>query len=440
MIEYTDPNPFKQFHIGHLMSNAIGEAIARVLEYSGARVLRANYQGDIGLHVAKAIWGYRHLDENLGAESDIAKWGDAYTLGSAEYESNETAKEEIHTLNKDLYERAQEIPEYTQGRATSLAHFEELYRLLGTKFDFYFFETETSPVGIRIVQSHRDVFIESDGAIIFRGEDYGLHTRVFINQLGLPTYEAKELGLMRLKEERVAFDRSIIITASEVREYFKVLLKAAELVFPDTARKITHKTHGFMRFHTGKMSSREGNVVTAEALLIDLQKAVAQKMGTREVEEKETIARDVAVGAVKYAILKQGSGKDMIFDPESSLSTEGDSGPYLQYAHTRAVSLIHAAATAGIEPGTGDKPLQRHALERILIHFSNVLLRAAQDLEPHYVTTYLTEIASAFNGWYAIERVIGGTNPQYNVLIATAVERVLFHVLTVLGIPVPQAM
>lgn len=432
MVEYTDPNPFKEFHIGHLMSNAIGEAIARTLEHAGAQVVRANYQGDVGLHVAKAIWGKQQKPE--------LPWGEAYVHGSTEYEAH---KAEIDAVNKQVYEKSDEAVNrlYAEGREESLEHFEALYAMLGTAFDRYFFESQTTPLGIALVNNHPEVFIESDGARIFRGEDEGLHTRVFLTSQGLPTYEAKDLGLLELKNKE-KIDTSITVTANEQNEYFKVVLAAARRIetLKDIAGKTKHVSHGMMRFADGKMSSRKGNVITGESLLMDLKDAAKEKMQGRELDDAEKTAEAIAVGAIKYSVLKQGSGRDIVFDQEKSLSLEGDSGPYVQYAHTRALSLLKNADREGIELGMDDMPAAAHALERLLVHFPDVLARAAGELEPHYVTTYVTELASAFNSWYANERVIGGANPHYGILLARAVEATLEKGLAVLGIPAPEEM
>lgn len=432
MVEYTDPNPFKEFHIGHLMSNAIGEAIARVLESAGAIVTRANYQGDVGLHVAKAIWGKMQKPDN--------SWGEAYVYGNAEYENK---KAEIDAINKKVYERSDEEVNklYDEGRKLSLEHFEELYQTLGTTFNKYFFESETTPIGVTLVKNNAEVFEESEGAYVFRGENEGLHTRVFLTSQGLPTYEAKDLGLLGLKKE-FPLDQSITVTASEQQEYFKVVLAAAKHIptLQEMAGKTKHVTHGMMRFAEGKMSSRKGNVITGESLLADLKDAAKEKMQGRELPDAEKVAEQVAVGAIKYAVLKQGSGKDIIFDPAQSLSIEGDSGPYVQYAHTRAFSLVREADKQGVNAETSDAPAAAHTLERLLVHYPSVAERAAKELEPHYITTYVTELASAFNSWYASERVIGGTNPHYGVLLAKAVEQTLAKGLRCLGIPAPEKM
>ncbi len=447
MVEYTDPNPFKEFHIGHLMSNAIGESIARLLDVTGAHVIRVNYQGDVGLHVAKALWAMRKNPRKESTKNipstQATYYGEMYALGAKQYEENPEAKKEIDDINRKVYEKSDETINkiYKEGREWSLRHFEALYTVLGTKFDYYFFESETGPKGVTIVRSRSQFFEQSDGAVVFRGEKYDLHTRVFINSLGLPTYEAKELGLIELKREvEPSFTSSITITANEQDDYFKVVLKAAELIFPDLSGKIFHRSHGMMRFAQGKMSSRTGNVITGELLLETLKNKAMGKMQDRSLQRADVIAQKIAVGAVKYVILRRGSNRDIIFDPEKALSLEGDSGPYLQYAHTRVLSLLGEIHKVAIDPNISDVPNVPVSLERILLHFSTVLERCALELEPHHLVTYLTELAATFNSWYSSERIIGGEYPHYGALISMAVEQTLRSGLSVLGIPVPEEM
>src|SRR3989344_2634089 len=300
MVEYTDPNPFKAFHIGHLMSNTIGEALARLIENAGAKVVRANYQGDVGVHVACAIWGMKKLGINPRSADEF---GRAYAEGATAYKDAELAKKEIDEINQKLYARSDaELNElYDTGRKASLDSFERIYATLGTKFDVYFFESETGPIGKEIVEAHGDIFPESDGARVFKGEEYGLHTRVFLNSQGLPTYEAKELALAKIKEERFThYDWSVISTASEVNEYFKVLKTATGLVYPELANKTEHIGHGMVRLTTGKMSSRTGDVIPAIDFIDEVAAAAASKMAEGGDTEPDTeLARDVAIAAIK---------------------------------------------------------------------------------------------------------------------------------------------
>ena len=199
LVEFTDPNPFKLFHIGHLMSNAIGESISRFYEAMGAKVIRVTWQGDVGIHIAKAVWDlrriYRDSDMAIYRNLRVSELGEAYARGARAYEENEDAKKEIEQVNKKIYDRSDaEINKiYDAGKRASLEYFENIYKKLGSKFDRYFFESELGSKGAEIVKQHPEVFEQSEGAVVFRGEKYGLHTRVFINSSGLPVYEAKNL-------------------------------------------------------------------------------------------------------------------------------------------------------------------------------------------------------------------------------------------------------
>ena len=448
MVEYTDPNPFKEFHIGHLMSNAIGESVARLFEFSGAKVLRANYQGDIGPHVAKSLF---ILLERGVTDPTIVDLSSAYPEGSRRYDEEPEAKAAIDAINKKIYEKSDSRVNdlYAKGRKLSLEHFEDIYKILGTKFDYYFFESETWSRGLEVVRAHPEVFEESEGAIVFKGEKYGLHTRVFINRLGLPTYEAKDLGLALVKREKAAFDLSFTITAHEQSEYFKVVAMALGLALPEFAGKLLHRSHGMMRlahtataegFAEGKMSSRTGNVITGESLLHDLADAAKVRAAESRAENPETLAQQIAVGAIKYQILKQASHKDIIFDRDRALSLEGDSGPYLQYAHARAKQLSDKAREQNVS-SIVDANIEPNDLTRLLQRFPEAVEYAASHNEPHLLTNYLLEFAAAFNRWYANELILDGTPAaSHKIAVVDAVRRTLKNGLWLLGIPAPEKM
>ena len=443
MVEYTQPNPFKPFHIGHLMSNALGESISRLFDYSGAEVKRANYQGDVGLHVAKALWGIKKTGASPSFIEDIGK---AYVYGNTEYENNPKAKQEIDEINKQIYEKKDPelVATYEKGRETSLSHFEEIYKALGTKFDFYFFESESAPVGEKLVKEglSKGVFEESEGAIIFRGEKHGLHTRVFRTSQGLTPYEAKDLGLIKLKEEKYDADIFVTITALEQKEYFNVVKAVMQELFPTLGSRVKHISHGMLRLKSGKMSSRKGNIITGESLLHDMSEMVEKKVADRDLgSARESIIDDVAVAAIKYSVLKQSVGKDIVFDPEKALSFEGDSGPYIQYTYVRAMSVLRKAKEGEKEARAPRAPEVIYLLERLIYRFPEVIIRAQKEYEPHYVTTFVTEVAGAFNSFYGNTLIIDDSpESSYKLALTKAVSIVLQNGLSVLGIRVPDKM
>src|SRR3990167_6199675 len=439
MVEYTDPNPFKEFHIGHLVPNALGESVSRLFQFSGATVKRANYQGDVGIHVAKSI--FILLEKNI-SEPTIADLSAAYPEGSKRYEEDAAAKTEIDALNKKIYEKSDaKINDlYEKGRKLSLEHFEEIYKVLGTKFDYYFFESAAGPLGVEIVRAHPDIFPESEGAVIFRGEGHGLHTRVFLNKQGLPTYEAKELGLARLKEDTCAFDLAMTITGNEQGEYFKVVMKAMEFALPELRGKLAYKTNGMLRFAEGKMSSRTGNIIRGEDLLADLASAAKTRAAESRAGDAEKLSQEIAVAAIKYQILKQAFSKDIIFDRERALSLEGDSGPYLQYAHARAQQIVEKAKEQTVAAKI-DAMTEPNDLVRLLHRFPEAVEYAASHKEPHLLTNYLLEFAAAFNSWYAQVHVLDGTSEAaHKVALVDAVRATLKNGLWILGIPAPERM
>lgn len=443
LVEYSQPNPFKPFHIGHLMSTSVGEAISRLIEASGASIFRANYQGDVGPHVAKCLWGLAKKGLDPRKVEDL---GTAYVAGNAAYEDDPAAKAEIDALNKRIYDNDPALKEtYDAGRKTSLEHFGELYKVLGTRFDHLFFESETAPIGARLAREalKKGILEESDGAVVYKGEKVGLHTRVFITSQGTPTYEAKELGLVEEKLKCFPFDLNVTTVATEQDSYFKVFEAALAEIMPEMKGRYTHRAFGMMQLSSGKMSSRKGNVITGESLIDEMRAKAFEKMEGRDLGgEKQAIADAVAVAAIKYTILKQATGKNIIFDPEASLSFEGDSGPYLQYAHTRALSVLKKAEAEKIPAFSGTVPEAVSELERLLYRFPEVVLRAEEEFEPHYVTTFLTEIAAAFNGWYANEKIVDAADPAspYKVALTKAFATTMKNGLALLGIAAPEKM
>ncbi len=460
MVEYTDPNPFKPFHIGHLMTNAIGESVSRIVEFSGAKAIRANYQGDVGPHVAKAIYGllkFSMPDENKSIPEKARYIGELYAKGSDAYETDENSKKEIDDINQKIYDRSDErINEiYDWGRRVTLEAFEEIYKILGTNFNYYFFESLVAPIGEKIVNENLNkIFEKSEGAIVFKAEKYDpkLHTRVFINSKGLPTYETKELGLSKVKFEKENPDISIVVTANEQGEYMKVVEQALKLISPLYASKMKHITHGMMRLASGKMSSRKGNVITGESLLLESCEQILEKIKDRNFteEEKKQVSEEVGVAALKYSILKQNIGGDIIYDAEKSISFEGDSGPYLQYSYARANSILEKAKLENILPGflfskSGFEDLKKPDfwdIEKLLYRFPEIVYRSGEEFEPHYIANYLIEIARAFNTYYGNTKIIDKNDPEspYKIALTLAFSLVMKNGLYLLGIKVPERM
>ncbi len=510
MIEYTDPNPFKEFHIGHLFTNTIGESIARLFQETGAIVKRANYQGDVGMHVSKSIWGMLKKIKNkkfqpkagqsltekikslekLNLKERIKFLGQAYALGATAYKKNPQAQKQIKNINYLIYISAQnylkekenwkpiinyhqyvkvkktELKEietlFKKGREWSLEYFEIIYKRLGTKFDFYYFESQIGEYGVQLVKKFLDknIFIKSKGAVVFPGEKYNLHTRVFLNSYGLPTYEAKDLGLAPTKYKDFPYDKSIVITGNEIDKYFQVILQAMKFTNPSLAPKTFHISHGMLRLPEGKMSSRTGKIVSGQQLIDETKKRlyqIIQKSKKISKKEIEDTCEKIAIGAVKYSLLKTNIGKDVIFNFGESLSFEGNSGPYLQYTYARCKSILRKSQKSinlnliheNELSNKFKKQLKTLYLKneeiyllRSLYKFPEVVLEATENYAPNILCNYLFNLARRYNLFYQNQPILKTEKSlkKFRLLLTNSIAQVIKNGLYLLGIETVEKM
>ena len=362
----------------------------------------------------------------------------AYVSGAAAYENDESAKQEIERINKKIYALHDENDHessfakiYWTCRQWSYDYFDQFYKKIKVAPFRFYAESETAPVGMKIVEAGKKqgIFEESEGAIVYRGEDQGLHTRVFITKTGLPTYETKDLGVISKEFEDYHFSKRILITGRDQAEYMRVVFAAAERVMPDTKDKMLHITNGIIKFASGaKMSSRLGNVTTANDVLETVYANTPQ-------ESPESTRISIALSAIKYSLLKQRLGSDVAFDVENSVSLLGNSGPYLQYALVRAYSILEKAHYQEAVIAEIDS---LEAGERRLVHqlakFTEVSKSAALTYSPHILCTYLYETAATFNIFYEHNRVIGDERSNIRLKIVHEYMKILETGLELLGI------
>lgn len=444
MFEYGHPNPFKMIHIGHLRNFVLGESLIRTLEYIGAEVIRTNYQGDVGMHVAKSVWGMREKLKVEGLKiEEVAEWnlekrvkfiGEAYVLGAAAYENDDAKKSEIQQINIAVYTVVQEdlinktnwtpTKKYSDflnidvdlneiknlwelGKKWSLDEFHRIYEMLHSCFEREYMESETLYESDKAVKEAVDkgVLEKSEGAIVFKGEKYGLDTRVFINSLGLPTYEGKELGLAAMEfSDFGEIDLCIHNVAIEQISFFKVTFKVEELMNPEKFEgKQYHNAYEFVGLKSGKMSSRKGSVVLAKDIINEAKNMLRPYLENREIsnKEKDDILQKVAVGAIKYSFLNISSFKYLAFDLETSVNMEGNSGPYVMYTFARANKIVRDANEI---PSTTDLEIlnQKEEIElmRVLATFNTQVIETAKNLSPNTLCSYVYDLAQTFNVFY----------------------------------------
>jgi len=452
--EYSDPNPFKPLHAGHLYTTLVGDTISRLLEHAGAKVVRMNYGGDVGLHVGKSMWAIirdlgGELPHNLGkvAAHERPTWlGARYVEGNTAYETDETAKAEIVETNRRVYQLHADNDHdspfaqvYWQTRQWSYDYFATLYDQLQVKpFDRYVPESEVTPLGLATVREQlaKGVYVESDGAVVYKGEAEGLHTRVFINSAGLPTYETKDVGLMMTKWQDYHYDQSLYITANEQAQYMEVMFASVAKFAPEPVSRSRHLTHGIVKMQGGvKISSRKGNGITALEILEAARQAAAEVNDGANTSSEETV-----LAAVKYAFAKNRIGGDIIYDPKESIALEGNSGPYLQYAHARARSILAKATEPAGDVEISDLQPDERSLVRKLSEYAETIDHATTDLMPHYICTYLYELAQTFNRFYEKNRVMGDERQALRLQLVQHYADTLKAGLEILGITAPDRM
>ena len=506
IVEYCDPNTHKMLHIGHLLQLTLGETLSRLYEYQGHEVIRTNYGSDIGLTVAKCLWGIENPPAGGGEIGEVREeslkekaqfLGKAYAFAHAEYEKSLEVKEEIDQITNKLYQRdAEMIPLWEETKNWSLGYFETIYSIFGTLFDRRINESEVDQLGKQIVlENVGKVFVKDDGAIIYPGEKYGLHNRVFINSKGNPTYEGKEVGLADKYIQTYQFDELNIFSHKEQDDYFKVVIRANGEIFHQLKGHVHHVSYGEVKLSTGKMSSRMGNIIAAEDIFNEVKfriKAISPQLDELSIQK-------LAVAAIKFAFLKYSPKSDIIYDLEESVSIHGDTGPYVMYVYARIQSLLKKASK---EPeGSKESEVQENrakdseseeltdkskeseiaqgeekklssyqaikqktmakssvaqslnssesnpALEpeereilRQLEYFEFIAQKAANNFQPNEMVKYLLNLTKAFNLFYESQPVLGSKNQDFRVTLSIKTAETIKLGLYLLGIETVDKM
>jgi len=449
MVEYAHPNTHKLFHIGHLRNISTGEAVVRILEAVGNKVIRSNYQGDVGLHIAKCL--YKMKDERLKMkdlktlQEKIEFIGKMYTEGTRAYEEDESAKKDIIEINRMIYEKDPKIMAlWNETRQWSLDYFNEMYKRVYSRFDRFYFESELPERGIEIVNEalKKEILEKSKGAIVFNGKQYGLDTRVFINSLGFPTYEGKEVALAEKEfSEFGELDKCIHVVTPEQTSFFKVTFKVEELLdskkFKD---KQYHLIYEWVQLKEGKMSSRTGNIIEGNWLIDEAKKKIIKLFKC-----DDDVAEVLAVASVKYSFLKNGVSSPIAFDFNESISLEGNSGTYLLYTYVRTQSILKKIEVENLTVKLSNNlkiESQEVFLLRLLHQFSEIVENAAKSFAPNYIATYLFELAQQFNLFYQKYPVLKAEKDvkDFRLLLTKAAGEVLKKGLDLLGIKTVEKM
>ncbi len=454
IVEFAHPNTHKLFHIGHLRNISTGEAIVRLFETSGNKVIRANYQGDVGLHIAKCLWSLNKEIQKRGGwffskmtlDKKMSLIGHHYTEGTRAYEEDEKAKKEIIIMNKMIYEQSPEIIDLLkETKKWSLDYFDQVYKRVNSHFDRLFFESEFSKRGLEIVDNalKQGILEKSQGAVVFNGKRYDLDTRVFVNSIGLPTYEGKELALAEKEfSEFGEIDKCIHVVTPEQTSFFKITFKVEELLNEKKFKnKQYHLIYEWVKLKTGKMSSREGNVVEANWLIDQIKQKIL-----KQYKCDDKTAEILALAAVKYSFLKNSTQNIIFFDLEESISIEGNSAPYLIYTFVRCQSVLKKVKNYKISDVIVDNKTKINNEElkllRIFSQFNEVVNEATVNFSPNFIANYLYNLASRFNLFYQKCPIIKTEekNMQLRLLITQTTAQIIKNGLYLLGIETVDKM
>jgi arginyl-tRNA synthetase len=467
MVEFSQPNTHKAFHVGHLRSAILGDALARILEFAGYTVVRANYPGDMGLHVIKWLWGYLKYHDGEEPETDITQWmGKVYADASRRLEENPDLEAEVRLVYARWDRRDPEIVALWQKtRQWSLEGFHQMYAALDIRFDKYYFNSEEEEAGKQIVEELVKRGIATDerpqgGAVVVKIDELlGLEkeqyrTTVVLRSDGTALYSTEDLALVLHKfRDYPDLSRSVYVVDVRQSLHFTQIFKILEIAGYEQAKKCIHVAYELVTLPGNVVvSSREGTVVLLEDLLREAiaraREEAHKKNPSLSGEQLESVARAVGLGALKYPIVARENTKLVTFDWQAALDFNGQAAPYIQYAHVRCNSILKKSKVEGqkSDPRHSTFDYALHPAEIQLIdlisRFPDEVQRAAAEYKPLIVASNAYDIAKAFAGFYDACPVVQAETQvrQARLRLVAATKLTLANALGLLGIKAPEVM
>ena len=426
MIEFSSPNTNKPLHLGHLRNDALGESVSRILKKAGAEVFKVDLINNRGVHICKSMLAYKLFHEAKGETPESLGMKGDHFVGQCYVEFDKYSKEHPEALQEaedmlikweagDAEVRAlwQKMNDWTLGGV------KETYKRTGIEFDKFYLESETYLKGKDEILKglEKGVFFKAeDGSVridvtdvVGKGKDEDNHEKVLLRKDGTSVYITQDIGTAISRHDDWAFNEMIYVVASEQNYHFKILFHILKKLGFDWTDKLYHLSYGLVNLPSGRMKSREGTVVDADDLIDNLHadalKAIADR--ERDVElNADEVAEKVALSALHYYLLNVAPVKDMLFNPEESLSFNGNTGPYLQYMGARISSILRKAKDAGVEPDTSDEALvmlnteSEWSLIKDLERYPSVVARSADTMDPSIMAAYVYDVCKSFSAFY----------------------------------------
>jgi arginyl-tRNA synthetase len=456
MVEFGQPNTHKAITVGHFKSAISGLSIVKIFEALGYEVIKANFFGDVGMHVAKSTWGVMNKEkpdnfEKLSNNQKMKFVNEAYVEASKAFEEDSEIEKEIRLINKDIYNKTdnENYRYYQEIRDWSIEHQNAVFEKLGVEYDRQYPESEVYEESIKIVNQYKGkIFEESEGAVIYNGEKDGLNTWVFLTREGNPTYSAKDLALAVKKFEDYDLDLSIVTTSVEQSDYFRAVIKVLEKIDKNFKGKYKHVPFGWLLMDGKKTSSRMGKTINCVDIIEEAQKLAEEKITTSKeysLEQKQEIIDKVAMAGLKFLILSHEFHKDINYDPDEFIKLNGFSGPFILYSYVRINSIIKKVGEVDLNDLSDlefVEPEEKHLVSSLAM-YSDTVLRAGEEIAPHIICNYLYEVAQKFNGFYEhcpIQKAETEVQKKSRLMLAKGTGQVLKNGLSLLGIETLEKM
>lgn len=478
MIEYSSPNTNKPLHLGHIRNNLLGFSLAEVMKANGYKVVKTNIVNDRGVHICKSMvawkrFGNGETPETHGKKGDhlvgeyYVKFDQQYKLEIAELvakgRSEDQAKEEAPSIletREMLIKWEANDPEVRQLWKTMngwvYAGFDETYKTLGVDFDKIYYESDTYTIGREeVLRGVKEGIFqqESDSSVWANLEKEGLDKKILLRSDGTSVYITQDIGTAQLRYRDYPIDHMIYVVGNEQIYHFQVLSLLLDKLGYKWGKDLYHFSYGMVELPNGRMKSREGTVVDADDLvagMVDVARAVSMELGKLEgysEAEKEHIYHIVALGALKYFILKVDPKKTMTFNPEESIDFNGNTGPFIQYTYARIQSILRKAKETGIEiPGkaeTNSLNGKERSLLKIISLFPEVVKEAGVAHSPAVVANYVYDLVKEFNSFYHDHSILNEPDlaqRDFRLAVAQTVGKVIKNGFSLLGIEVPERM
>jgi len=445
MIEFSGPNPFKAFHIGHLRNTVLGESLTRVLQFQGYKVLPVNYLNDTGTHVSKCIWGLENL--KLKPSGERGEWlGEVYAKADEKIGNDPPRLEQVQEIHKKIEQRDPKyLKAWKQGVKDSIIYFKKIYQDLEVKFNKTYFDSQYISPGKSIVSSllKKRIAEKSEGAILIDLEKYNLHKVLVLKSDQTSLYITKDLAMAIDRIKKYKIDKLVYITGSEQKLHFQQLFKILELYGFKQARKCYHLSYELVRLPEGRMASRKGKVITyseiKKELLSKIEKEVDKRHKNWDNKRKGKAIKTIFSSAIKFDLIKQGPEKIIIYSTDKATELEGDTGPYIQYTHARICSILRKEKPSKLTIGDLQTK-EENDLVLKLSGFPETVNKAAREYKPHLIANYLIELSRQFNEFYHKIPVLQSKEKQDRLLLIKAVKQVISNGLGLLAIMAPEEM